>query len=86
MILRGMRKGTPPQELPHFVPLYEKESDWKKLVNFSAADDPYLIVADADGHPVWQTHGAFTEAAYADLQKAVATLLEKPLSPAPSKP
>jgi hypothetical protein len=81
MILHGMRKGVPAQELPHFVPLYSNESEWKKLVNFSAPDDAYLIVATPDGHPVWQAHGPYSDAIYADLKKSVATLLEKSSMP-----
>lgn len=71
MILHGMRKGLPAQELPHFLPLYSNESEWKKLVNFAAPDDAYLIVATPDGHPVWQAHGAYSDAIYAELKKFV---------------
>ena len=83
MILYGMRKGVPAQALPHFVPLYSNESEWKKLVNFSAPDDAYLIVATPDGHPVWQAHGPYSDAIYADLKKSVATLLENSSTPSP---
>lgn len=71
MILHGMRKGLPAQELPHFLPLYSNESEWKKLVNFAAPDDAYLVVATPDGHPVWQAHGAYSDAIYAELKKFV---------------
>lgn len=77
MIVYGMRKGVPTQELRRFVPIYSNESDWKKLVNFSAPDDAYLIVATPDGRAVWQAHGSYSDASYADLQKSVATFLEK---------
>ena len=77
MIIYGMRKGVPAQELRRFVPIYSNESDWKKLVNFSTPDDAYLIVATPDGHPVWQAHGPYSDAMYADLQKSAAALLEK---------
>lgn len=83
LIVRGMRKGVPAEELRRFVPLYSNESDWKKLVNFSAPDDAYLVVATPDGHPVWQAHGPYSDAIYADLKKSVATLLEKSSSPSP---
>jgi len=82
MIVHGMRKDVPAQELPHFIPLYSGESEWQKAVNFSAPDDAYLIVAAPDGHPVWQAHGAYSDAVYADLKKSVAALSEK--SPFPS--
>jgi hypothetical protein len=85
MILHGMRKSVPAQELPHFAPLYSNESEWKKLVDFSVPDDAYLIVATPDGHPVWQAHGPYSEAIYADLKKSVATLLDKSSTPSPKK-
>lgn len=75
MIVYGMRKGVPTQELRHFVPLYSNESDWKNFVNYSTPDDAYLIVATPDGHPIWQAHGPYSDALYTDLQKSVATLL-----------
>ena len=80
LIVHGMHKGVPAQELRRFVPLYSNESDWKKLVNFSAPDDAYLIIATPDGHPVWQAHGPYSDAIYADLKKSVATL-EKSSTP-----
>jgi hypothetical protein len=83
MILHGMRKSVPAHELPHFVPLYSNESDWKRIVNFSAPDDAYLIVAAPDGHAVWQAHGPYSDGMYADLKKSVATLLEKPSASSP---
>lgn len=79
MILHDMRKSVPAHELPHFAPLYSNESDWKKVVNFSSPDDAYLIVATPDGRPVWQAHGPYSDAVYADLKRSVATLLEKSL-------
>ena len=83
MIVYGMRKGVPTQELRRFVPLYSNESDWKRLVNFSTPDDAYLIVATPDGHLAWQAHGPYSDAIHSDLQKSVATLLEKSSSAPP---
>ena len=84
LIVHGMRKDVPAQELRRFVPLYSNESDWKKLVNFSVPDDAYLIVATPDGHPVWQAHGPYSDAIYAGLKKSVTTLLEKSSTPTPN--
>src|SRR6516225_1077388 len=81
MIVQGMRKDVPAPELAHFIPLYSNESDWKKVVNFSAPDDAYLIVATPDGHPVWQAHGPFSDSTYAYLKKSVAILVEKAARP-----
>lgn len=78
VILHGMRSDLTPQQQAHLVPLYDKQDEWKKLVNFSAPDDAYIILTDPDGHVVWQTHGSFSEPAYAELKKALSSLLEKP--------
>ena len=80
MVASGIRKGVPEGERRRYVPIYSNESDWKKFVNFSVQDDPYLVVATPDGHAVWQSHGSYSEAMYADLQSAVATLLKKPVT------
>ncbi len=78
MILHGMRGDLTPQQQTHFVPLYDKQDEWKKLVNFSAPDDAYIVLADPEGRVFWQAHGQFSESTYVDLKKAVASLLEKP--------
>lgn len=82
MIVRGIKKQTAPADLPHFVPLYDRGAEWKKAVNFSAPDDPYVIIADSEGRIVWQAHGAFSDSVYADLKKVMAGQLEK----SPGKP
>ena len=72
MILKGMRKGVPPAEQSRFVPIYDREADWKKLVNFSAPDDPYLLLTRPDGSVVWQGHSLFSETLYGELKDAIA--------------
>jgi hypothetical protein len=77
LILHGIRSGLSPEQQSHFIPLYDNEDQWKKLVNFSAPDDAYLIVASPDGQITWQFHGPFTDASYAELKNAASTLLKK---------
>ena len=77
IILHGIRSGLSPEQQSHFIPLYDNEDQWKKLVNFSAPDDPYLIVASPEGQITWQFHGPFTDASYAELKNAASTLLKK---------
>src|ERR1700747_2830693 len=81
MILHGMRKDVPAAQLSHFVPIYDHEADWKKLVNFSGADDVYILVSSPDGHVLWQTHGLLSDSAYAELQAAVTKLAANPTKP-----
>jgi hypothetical protein len=80
VILHGMRGALNPQEQSHFIPLYDRVDDWKKLVNFTAPDDAYLIVADPSGRVIWQAHGIFSEAIYAELKKTINDLFQKPAS------
>jgi hypothetical protein len=81
MILHGMRKDVPAAQHSHFVPIYDREADWKKLVNFSGADDAYILVSGPDGHVLWQTHGLLSDSAYAELQAAVTKLAANPTKP-----
>jgi hypothetical protein len=71
IIVHGMKKGAAPGELGHFVPQYAKENEWKKLVNYAAADDAYLLVADAGGKVAWQGHGIYSDGVFAEMKKAV---------------
>jgi len=76
MILHGIRKQVPTAEQPHFVPIFDNESAWRKLVNFSAPDDAYLIVTDPQGNVAWQAHGKFADDLYIALKQAAAKLLD----------
>jgi hypothetical protein len=56
MIRRGMRGSVPKSEQDSFVLLYQDEDAWKKLVDFSAPDDAYILLVDAGGNIRWHTH------------------------------
>lgn len=75
MILHGMREDIPSEEQSRFVLLENNDQAWKTVVNYSAPDDAYVIVANPRGHVAWQTHGAVNDAQVAALQSAVAKLL-----------
>lgn len=74
MILHGMRRSVPKPEQAHFVPIFTAEEEWKKIAKFSAPDDPYLLIADAAGKVVWQTHGMPTDGSIAELKATIAKL------------
>jgi hypothetical protein len=78
MILRGMRKDIPADQQIHFIPILDHEDEWKKLVNFSAPDDPYILLTNPEGRVIWQTHGSLTDASYDALKSAVSKLLAFP--------
>lgn len=83
MIVHGMRKDIPAAQHAHFVPMYDHEEDWKKTVKFSALDDAYVLLTTPDGHVLWQTHGAISDAAYAELKSAVANAGANPQKSSP---
>jgi hypothetical protein len=83
-ILRGMRKDVPAAEQPHYIPVYDHEADWKKLVGFSGPDEAYVIVADPQGHVVWQTHGTMNDASYGEMKAAVDRVLASSPAGAPT--
>lgn len=78
MILHGMRREIPRDEHAHFVLLQSDEAKWKALVNYSAPDDAYLIVADPSGRVLWQTNGALTDQKYSELHTALHTQALQP--------
>ena len=56
MIKHGMRSGTPKAEQDSFIVLDKDEDSWKKLVEFSDANDAYVLVVDPAGTVRWRTH------------------------------
>lgn len=70
-IVRGMRKDVPASQHSHFVPLSDRQDEWKRLVNFSAPDDAYVLFTTPDGRVLWQTHGPVSDASYTALLAAV---------------
>jgi hypothetical protein len=72
MILHGMRKDVPEAQHSHFLPLFDHEEQWKKLVNFSGPDDAYILLTTPDGRVLWQTHGPVEDSACAELKAVVA--------------
>ncbi len=75
MILHGMRKEIPSDRQPRFVLLESNEEQWKKLVNYSAPEEAYVIVADSSGKVVWQTRGRVSNEQIAALKTEVTKLI-----------
>ena len=57
MIRHGMRGKVPQNEQDSFVLLYQDEEIWRKLADFSEADDAYILLVDSTGKIRWRTHG-----------------------------
>jgi hypothetical protein len=77
MILHGMRHEVPADENAHFMPIYELETDLKKLVNYGQPESAYVVVATSDGRVTWQTAGAATDDRYSAMKQALNSLLSK---------
>lgn len=75
MILHGMKKEIPANEHSRFVLLQADEDQWKSAAKFTAANDPYILLANPTGQIVWQTHGVVTDEQLTALQAAVKTHL-----------
>ena len=75
MITSGMKKGVPENQRAYMVPVVHQEAELKKLVNYGAADDAYIVVLDRNGKVVWQTHGSTAGAAYDELHTKVQALI-----------
>ena len=75
MVVSGIKKGVKENMRDHFVPIFEHESELKKLVGYKQPDDAYLVVLDPSGQIVDQVHGSFSDAAYARLREELHKLL-----------
>ena len=77
MVISSIKKGVPENRRAHFVPIVQNESDLKKRVNYKEPDDAYLVTLDPSGQIVAQTHGQFTEAAYAQFRAGLKLLTNR---------
>ena len=68
VVANGIRKSVPEKQHDRFLLVYAAEKEWKQLVEYSAADDAYVVVVDKAGRLLWKTHGSFTEVDWAALK------------------
>ncbi len=74
MILHSMRKQVPVEEQSHYVLIENNDDKWKNLVNYSDADDAYIVLTNPSGHVLWQARGPVTDAQISALQAELAKL------------
>jgi hypothetical protein len=74
LIVKSIKSSVPAKEQARFVVILENEAAWKTVTHYERPDDPYVLVVDSQGSVVWQTQGAATDAAYADLKQHVEAL------------
>lgn len=68
-VIKKVKASVPERAQAHFLVVTEHESEWKSITGYASADDAYVIVIDSSGAVRWKTHGAPTDAAYADLKQ-----------------
>ncbi|MCX6629486.1 MAG: hypothetical protein NTW28_17860 [Candidatus Solibacter sp.] len=73
----GMRKGTPKELHENVITLYGGAGPWKKYFNYRLADDAYLVLLDQSGAVRWHYAGKFDDAAYRELEAAMAKVIER---------
>jgi hypothetical protein len=77
MVISSIKKGVPENRRSHFVPIVQNEAELKTLVNYKEPDDAYLVALDTNGQIVAQTHGPFTDAAYAKFRPNLESLISR---------
>lgn len=70
MIKSGMRKGMTSAEQERSVVLTQDDKAWERYFAVSNAQEPQLMVLDAEGTVVWRGHGT-ASALEAELRNAV---------------
>lgn len=70
MIKSGMRKSMPSAEQQRSVVLTQDDKLWEKYFAVSNAQEPQVMLLDAQGNVVWRGHGA-ASAVEAELRNAV---------------
>lgn len=74
MIVHNIRSSLTPDQQKHFAPIMENAQAWKDAVQFSAPDDPYIVIIDEHGRVLWHDSGALSPTKEHGLQQAIANL------------
>ena len=72
MIKRAIKKGVPPQSQNRFLIVTSDNETWKKQLNVTDDDLPYLLLIDATGRVIWKDQGVFDETKYQALKTKLA--------------
>jgi predicted transcriptional regulator len=65
----SIRKSIPKESHDRFILLFEGQDALKKVANYQAADEAYVLLLDANGNVVWREHGAVDEKKVAGLRQ-----------------
>ena len=75
-VLRAIKHDVPDVLKPNFLPLTEREDDWRRVAGYTPnqPEAAYVLLVDAAGKVRWSTHEAFTPAGFAQLTQAAQQL------------
>ena len=71
MATSGIKSGLPKPLWEKTLVLYKDEDLWKQRLAVVSDKHSYLVVLDAAGRVQWMSAGAFHEAGFAELKKAL---------------
>jgi len=74
VIVHGMRQAIAEPRKAHFAPFCQHEAEWKTLVHCDEPAVAYVMLADAQGHVLWQGKGPATEARALELESMISKL------------
>ena len=70
LVLHGIGKEVPDHMKESFAPVFEHEDQWKRVVDYSAPDDAYVLLVDKSGNVKWKAHGPVSEQKLRELRTA----------------
>jgi hypothetical protein len=77
MVKSGIKKGVPQNLRNRFLVVTSEEAAWKKYLNVTDDELPYLVLIDGNGRVIWKDHGVFDEGKYEVLKTHVQESLKK---------
>jgi len=72
-VTRSMKKSVSARLQSTFVPVFDHESEWKRLTGFESPDDAYILLTGPQGAVLWRTRGPCS----ADKVRIVISELER---------
>ncbi|MBV8115087.1 MAG: hypothetical protein JO300_10120 [Silvibacterium sp.] len=71
IIISSSKKGMPEQAQDRCIAMEKDEDAWKKRIGFTDDNKAYVFLLAPDGHILWKSSAAFSDAEYANLKKEI---------------
>jgi hypothetical protein len=72
-VTRSMKRSVPEHLQSTFIPVFDHETEWKRLSGYAAPEDAYILLAGHQGQILWRTLGPCS----ADKVREVTSELDK---------